>query len=116
MAQKPILTTGNDIAIPVTLRYSIDGVVQPLDLSGMIIKAAIVSVDRQVLLSQNIVSLSETANGADYLNSKVIVEFPPSETAQITKTITQAVIEIKVYGTLNRTWAVPVDIHRGFIQ
>jgi len=114
MAQLPTFVSGDHIALPVTLQYTVNGVPQPLDLRGITVHAAIVTTDRKNIISQNIVTLSETAAGADFLNAKVVAEFPSSETVNA-KVFGSVDIAIKVAAPIEKTWYVPARLERGVI-
>lgn len=107
----PILTTGDDFTLPVilkknTLAFAISG--------GGIVKARLVSVDRQTMLSVEVNQVSSTP-GADWANSLVVITLPAAATAGA-QYQGLALLEIQVADSAKITWFVTVKIVRGSID
>ncbi len=107
---KPTIVTGDDIAIPVTLKK--DGATFAID-AGATIKARLVSSDHKTTYSDEI-DQSNVAPGADWDNSLVVVAFGSAETVEITHQGVAA-LEIQVDDSGKRTWFVTVNIVKGNI-
>jgi hypothetical protein len=104
------LVTGDDTLVPVTLKkngatFAIAGTAA--------IKARLVSVDRKVTYSEEVLQ-SITEAGNDLANSLVVVRLAPADTVSITYQ-GKARLEIQVDDGGKTTWFVDVDIVRGNI-
>lgn len=107
----PEIFTGYDFAWTFEIRDR--GVVQ--DLAGAEIKAAVVSMPRNITLIQPVVC-SSTAPGADWPEGLLTVEFPASATAPVTSNDSSAVIEISISRAGKRKqYHALVTIHTGRI-
>lgn len=104
------IVTGDDVALSVTLKK--DNSTFDIDSSATI-HAAIVSETRSQLLLDAVVQ-SNSASGADWDNSLVIIEFSSTETSNIT-TAGRALLEIQVDDNGKQTWFVSVRIVKGNI-
>ena len=106
----PILVTGDDLSIAVTLKKN--------DLTFDIpiastVTAKLVSTNHSTVYSAEAVQFSTTP-GADWSNSLVVVEFAPADTASITYQ-GKALLEIQVDDNGKRTWFATVKIVTGQI-
>lgn len=82
--------------------------------TGASVKAAVVAIDRSEKYTAD-ATLSPSATGSDWPNSRVIVNIPKTETADISIT-GEAYIEIQVIDSDELTWFVPADIVQGNID
>ena len=105
------LVTGDDVAIPVTLRK--DGATFSID-SGATIKASLISYakDEIFITPQDV---AEGTAGSDWANSLVIVEFVSADTLAIPQT-GKAKIEIQVDDGGKLTWFTTIDVELGTIS
>lgn len=106
----PIVVTGDDIAIAVTLKRN--GAVFAIN-PGATVKARLVDVDHENAYTAE-VAQSSSAPGADWSVSLVSVQFAPADTTTITYQ-GLAKLEIQVDDAIKSTWFVPVVIRRGSI-
>ena len=106
----PEIVTGDDVALSVTLKK--DNATFTITPTAEV-KAALVSTDRTKVLA-NEVAQSSAAEGADWANSLVVVEFSATETATVTNT-GRALLEIQVDDGGKRTWFIAVLIVQGNI-
>jgi len=105
------IVTGDDIAIPVTLTK--DGKLFSI-ASNAVVKAALVGADHSAILAGP-VTLSNTATGANWPASLVVVEIPGTLTAAITA-FKPALLEIQVNDGGPLTWFAEVRIIKGLIE
>ena len=106
----PLIVTGDDISITVTLKKN--------DLTFNIplistVTARIVSTNHKEVYSGSVVQ-SNSASGADWPNSLVIVDFVPADTSTLTYQ-GKALVEIQVDDNGKRTWFVTVKLITGQI-
>ena len=103
---------------PYPVQLTINGAPFEIDPLTDTVKAAIISTERNRLLSTSSISVTDALPGSDWLASKVVVKFPRSQTASIKKA-TPAILEIQV--TFNGqeadqttwddwTWFIPVEL------
>ena len=79
------------------------------------VKAAIVMADKKTALSSAPVTLSSTADGADWSTGKVVVKFPRESTEGVTVT-GKAFLEIQAtIGEDDWTWHIQVNLVPGTI-
>ncbi len=109
MSEIPVLVTGDDITLPVTLKKN--GATFTI-ASGATVVGQLVSRDRKETYTVE-VSQSNAAP-ADWDNSLVEVTFLSAHTADITEQ-GAALLEIQVDDGGKRTWFVAVTIARGNI-
>lgn len=109
MSDIPVLVTGDDISLPVTLKKN--GATFAID-SGATVVGQLVSRDRKKTYTEE-VSQSNAAP-ADWTNSLVDITFLSVHTADITEQ-GPALLEIQVDDGGKRTWFVAVNIVRGNI-
>lgn len=105
-----VIVTGDDIALPVTLKK--DGktfVINP----AATVKAAIVSADHASVLAGP-VTVSALASGSDWARSLIIVQFSGSATQSITAN-KPAKLEIEVNDGGKLTWFTDVRLIKGLI-
>ena len=105
-----VIVTGDDVALPVTLKK--DGETFSID-AGATVQASIVLADRSATLIPA-VTCSNSAAGADWLNSLVVVEFSSAATGAVTDYV-PALVEIQVDDSGKLTWFVGVVIEKGSI-
>lgn len=80
------------------------------------VKAAIVSSDKKTALSSDPVTISSTAPGSDWTESKVVVKFPRENTKSIS-VFGKAYIEVQVtLDTDDWTWHLPITLIPGTIE
>jgi hypothetical protein len=108
----PGIVTGDSITLAVTLKKN--GEVFVIDPAA-VIEAALVSKDHKTAYTIEAVAQSNAAPGADWSESLVIVELPPSATQGITYQ-GLALLEIQVAENgSQKTWFVLVNIVTGLI-
>jgi len=109
-----IITTGDDVAIPVQLYRKIAGVRSTfvIDMSATI-KAVLTNLDRQTLVSAE-VTLDNSATGADLATSLIVVEFTEAQSTAITE-LGECLIEIQVDDGGKDTWTVDALVRQGNI-
>ncbi|PUB82382.1 MAG: hypothetical protein DBP02_15120 [gamma proteobacterium symbiont of Ctena orbiculata] len=105
----PIIVTGDDVELAVTLKKA----GATFDMAGATIHARIVKKDNSGVITAS-VEQSEAANGADWANSRLILEIPTTETSGITYQ-GPALIEIQVNDGKKRTWFIDCKLVRGQI-
>jgi len=108
---QPKLVTGDDLAIPVTLKK--DGVVFAIADTATV-KARLVSVDHDAVYCDEI-GQSKDTTGADWSNSLVVVVVASTDTVDMTHQ-GLALLEIQVDDDGKRTWFVIVNIVTGNID
>lgn len=109
-----IITTGDDVAIPVQLYRKINGVRSTFVIdAGATIKAVLTALDRQTIISAE-VTLDNSATGADLSTSLVVVEFTEVQSAAITQ-LGDCLIEIQVDDSGKDTWTVEALVRQGNI-
>jgi hypothetical protein len=117
-----IFVTGD--SRPHTVTLTINGT--PFDIpSGAVVKAALVSADRQRVLTPAPITLSSSTPGSDWAESTLVVKFPRASTVDIAVPgkLMKAFLEIQV--TFDNpdvllddddwTWHIPVEIVPGKI-
>ncbi len=107
----PIIVTGDDVLLPATLKKN--GATFTID-PGAEVKARLVATDHYKVYSTT-VTQAESAPGADWANSLVIVSLPSAVTTEITQQ-GKASLEIQVLDTYKLTWFAEVEILRGNID
>jgi hypothetical protein len=108
-----IITTGDDVTIPVTLKKN--GTVFNIGLNAQV-KVAIIAADRSKKLTNDILC-SPDSPGADWANSLLMVEIPSSETVDMTVPSKGSVLlEIQVDDGGKLTWTVPLKVMKGIID
>jgi len=107
----PLIVTGDDISVAVTLKKNDLTFDIPL-LST--VTARIVSTNHKEVYSGEVVQSNSTP-GADWPNSLVVVEFAPADTNTITYQ-GKALIEVQVDDNGKRTWFVTVKLITGQIS
>lgn len=106
------LVTGDDIAIPVTLK--VNGATFNIPGTATV-KARLVSTDHSAVITGGLEAVqSDASPGADWANSLVVVEFAGADTSAITYQ-GKALIEIQVDDNGKRTWFVTVKVVTGNI-
>jgi len=105
-----IIVTGDDPALPVTLKKS--KAVFAIAPTATV-QASVVSVDKLTTLIPPI-TCDNAATGADWANSLVMVEFTSAQTAAISAT-GEALLEIQVDDGGKLTWFVLITIETGTI-
>ena len=109
-----IITTGDDAAIPVQLKKKVSGKKVSFNIdAGATIKAVLVSLDRETILS-GVVTLNNAATGTDLSTSLVVVEFTEVETTAITAT-GEALLEVQVNDGGKLTWTADITVVKGNI-
>lgn len=103
------VVTGDDLSIPVTLKLN----KSTFDMRGKTCKARLVSTDHETVFTEEITQ-NEAASGADWANSKVIVEMTGIDTQDI-KYQGKAKCEIQVEFPKKQTWWIQVQIVKGNI-
>jgi hypothetical protein len=117
MAAIQDIITGDDIILAVTLKRN--GAIFPIDDSssaGSEVKAMLVSTDHKKKYMTEPVIQSSTADGADWEQGIVVIQFSESDTSEI---IYQgnALIEIQVEKDgIKKTWFVLINIVKGNIE
>jgi len=106
----PTLVTGDDIALPVTLKKK--GLTFTINPAATV-KARLVSADREAVFTAEIAQSTATS-GNDLANSLIVIIFAAADTADITHQGT-ALLEIQVDDGGKQTWFVSVRIVRGQI-
>lgn len=108
------LVTGDDIAIPVTLK--VNGATFTIPGTATV-KARLVRTDHSEPIPGSLEAVqSDAAPGADWANSLVVVEFAGSDTSGIVAADQgKALIEIQVDDNGKRTWFVSVKLVLGQI-
>ncbi len=106
----PILVTGDDIVVPVTLKKN--GATFVIG-NGAVIKARLVRTEHEVSLCEEVIQ-SNAAPGTNLALSLVMVTLPSASTAGISYQ-GSAILEIQVDDSGKTTWFVPVSIVRGLI-
>lgn len=105
-----IIVTGDDVALPVTLRKD----AQTFTINpAATIQAAVVSVDKATTLIAATTVL-EANTGSDWANSLIVVEFDSATTGAITQ-YTKAYLEIEVNDGGKLTWFTTIEISQGTI-
>jgi hypothetical protein len=108
-----VITTGDDVSIPVTLKKN--GQTFNIGLSAQV-KVAIISADRSKQLTNDILC-SSSAAGADWANSLVVVAIPSAETVNmIVPSKGSVLLEIQVDDGGKLTWTVPLKVVKGVID
>lgn len=107
---KPIITTGDDVAIQVNLTK--DGAAFVINVASTV-KARLTSINRDVAYTAEVEQSATTAQ-ADWAQSRVMVRFASADTAAITFQ-GRAWLELQVYDGARTTWWIPVEIRRGSI-
>lgn len=119
MATAPEITLGD--SRPYTVNLTINGEAFAIPSTTSTVQAAIVAADKKTALTAAPLSLSSSAPGADWDQSKVVVKFPRAATATIT-TVGKAFLEVQV--TFNAsdesaaddwTWHIPITLGGGTI-
>lgn len=103
------ITTGDDVAIGITLKK--DGAIFAINTSADV-KAALISQNKRET-HINAVSVSNAAPGSDWDKSLVVVEFNSASTSAIPPG--DALIELQVDDNGKLTWFVTVSIEKGTI-
>lgn len=107
----PILVTGDDISMAVTLKK--DGVTFTINPAADV-KASLVSLDHTTVYSDP-VAQSSAASGADWANSLVTIQLPEANTLNMTYQ-GPALLEVQVNDTGGKvTFFTPVNIVLGSI-
>ncbi len=110
-----VITTGDDVAIPVQLEKKVDGKWQAFEISGTaIIKAVLTSLDRMTIISDQ-VTINNNANGTNLAASLIIVEFTEAQSEAISE-FGQVYLEVQVDDGKKLTWTEGVLVRKGNIQ
>lgn len=112
----PVITTGDDVAIPVTLKKKINGVLTTFTIDPAAdVTAAVITTDRDnpVQLITDTVC-DEGHADADWANSKVIVEFASAATGAVDQ-YGNALLEVQVDEGGKLTWFGAVEIKLGTV-
>jgi hypothetical protein len=111
-----IITSGDDLAIPITL--NLDGVAYAIDLSS-VVRGAVIHIDDCIIVSGP-VTLDNAATGADWPNGLIILEMTSAQSAPLAPyhgKVLQIEIEVDDPTTGKRTWRVPdITIQKGLIS
>lgn len=108
----PILVTGDDISLSVTLKKN--DLTFTIPPSTAAVHARIVSTNHKEVYSPTVEQF-DTTPGADWPNSLVVVEFAPADTSAILYQ-GKALVEIQVDDNGKRTWFVTVKLVTGQIS
>jgi hypothetical protein len=106
----PVLVTGDDNAIPVTLKKN--GATFVIS-AGATIKAQLVSLDHKTTYSP-VVEVNKATPGTDLSKSLVVAVFAPETTSAIVYQ-GKALLEIQVDDSGKKTWFPAIEIRRGNI-
>lgn len=104
----PVLVTGDDINISVTLKKN--GVVFTIALNASV-KARLVSTNHETPLSEEVAQASGTS-GANWPQSLVVVVIPAATSKKVAVQ-GDALLEIQVSDAGKTTWFVPVILVKG---
>ena len=108
----PKLVTGDDIVLPVTLKKN--GVTFTIAPTA-VVYAMLVNKTRTKKYTESIAQLN-SATGADWANSLVVVELASVDTIEIPNSVNSELLEIQVNDDGRRTWFATVDIIKGNID
>lgn len=106
---------------PYIINLKINDAAFDIPVENSIIKCALVSLDKQTLLSTGTKSVLSTVPGSDWAASKIVVKFDKSMTSAI-KYQGKALIEVQITfragepDEYDLTWFVPVVIVKGNIS
>ena len=107
----PILVTGDDVTLPVTLKKN--GAVFAINVAA-VVKARLVTLDHATSLCDEVVQ-SHSATGANWAASLVVVALPGAITGAVSG-YGNALLEIQVDYSGKATWFIPVTIVQGHID
>jgi len=105
------IVTGDDIAIPVTLKK--DDATFLINTGVAVIQAAVISKNKKTTVIAS-TSVPESNAGSDWINSLIVVEFSSTQTGAITR-YGEALLEIQVDDGGKTTWFASVNIVQGTI-
>lgn len=109
------IVTGDPVNRKVDLTKVTDaGEVSFAIATGAAVKAAVVAIDHSAKYTADS-TLDPSATGADWANSRVVVDIDKTETETIT-VFGEAYVEIQVADTDEQTWYVPAEIIQGQID